>query len=275
LTVFFLSDYGTQDEFVGVVHAVLTGVTVIDLSHQIPAFDVRAGAHMLERCVRYLGPGVVLAVVDPGVGSARRGVCLEAGAGDGVAPRFFVGPDNGLLVAGAELAGGGPIARGVELAPAPGRGPSPSPSPSLTFDGRDLFAPAAAALCRGVPLEQLGSPLNPATLHRLPAPTVTYGRSADDRPTLRAEITWVDRFGNLQLAATPDDVEGPPALGTVTVTVAAATHTLRCVETFADLAPAELGLLLDANGHFALVAPRASAAQKLALEAGAVVELTW
>jgi S-adenosylmethionine hydrolase len=280
-TVFFLSDYGTQDEFVGVVHAVLAaaspGVTVIDLSHQIPPFDVRAGALTLERAVPYLGPGVVLAVVDPGVGSARRGVCLEVGPGPGPGPgpRFFVGPDNGLLVAGAELAGGGPIARGVELVP------RASPSASSTFDGRDLFAPAVAALCRGVPLEQLGPPLVPATLERLPPPTVAYGRSADGRHTLRAEITWVDRFGNLQLAATPD----PPARPTGTVALASASagagesaaeaHTLRCVETFADLAPAELGLLQDANGHLALVAGQASAARKLALAAGEVVELTW
>jgi S-adenosylmethionine hydrolase len=178
-----------------------------------------------------------------------------------------VGPDNGLLVAGAERAGGGPIAGGVELAPAPG------PRPAITFDGRDLFAPAVAALCRGVPLEQLGLPLDPATLQRLPAPTVAYGRSADGRHTLQAEITWVDRFGNLQLAATPDTIGGPPAR--LRGPVALGAHTLRGVETFADLAPAELGLLLDANGQYAVVARQASAAQKLALAAGDVVVLTW
>jgi hypothetical protein len=270
-----------------VLTAASPGVTVIDLSHHIPAFDVRSGAHALVRSVPYLGPGVVLAVVDPGVGSARRGICLEVGSGDRDGPRFFVGPDNGLLVAAAELAGGGAIARGVELAPGPG--PAPAPSTSITFDGRDQFAPAAAALCRGVPLVQLGSPLDPATLERLPAPIVAYGRSADGRHTLQAEIIWVDRFGNLQLAATPDHDGGQPARPTGTVALrdagasgsaaaaaaAAAPHTLRCVETFADLAPSELGLLLDANGHLAVVAGQASAARKLALETGAVVELTW
>lgn len=275
MTVFFLSDYGTEDEFVGVVHAVLAagapGSTVIDLSHQIPAFDVRAGAAMLERAVPWLGAGVVLAVVDPGVGSARRGVCLEVISGSGDGPRFFVGPDNGLLVGGAERAGGGTIVRAVELEPAPAH--------SATFDGRDLFAPAAAALCRGVPPEELGSLLDPATLARLTAPIVAHRQAPDGRHTLRTEITWVDRFGNLQLAATPSDVDDPsawPGGATVALGVPGAPgHTLRGVNAFAELAPAELGLLLDANGHLALVANQASAARRLALEAGAVVELSW
>ncbi len=123
-TVFFLSDFGTADEFAGVVHALIAarapGTTVIDLTHHVPPFDVRAGSHTLVRAVPHLGPGVVLAVVDPGVGTARRGIALEV-------PRLaggtlcFVGPDNGLLVAAAEAAGEAPVTRLVELArdPAP------------------------------------------------------------------------------------------------------------------------------------------------------------
>jgi S-adenosyl-L-methionine hydrolase (adenosine-forming) len=123
--VFFLSDFGTQDEFAGVVHAVIAArapeATVIDLTHEIPPFDVRAGSHTLVRAVPYLGRGVVLAVVDPGVGTTRRAVALEAARPD--APLYFVGPDNGLLVAAAESAagpGGAPVRRAVEL-----RGPPP------------------------------------------------------------------------------------------------------------------------------------------------------
>src|ERR1700683_1123086 len=171
MTVFFLSDYGTQDEFVGVVHAVLAaaspGLTIIDLTHHIPVFDVRAGSHTLVRASPHLGPGVVLAVVDPGGGSERRGLCIAvtpAPPGDG--PTFFVGPDNGLLVAAAELVGEAPIARAFALrrrprapppsalAPAPAVTLTPAPAgPGSTFDGRDLFAPAAAALCGGTPPE--------------------------------------------------------------------------------------------------------------------------
>jgi S-adenosyl-L-methionine hydrolase (adenosine-forming) len=278
-TVFFLSDYGTQDEFVGIVHAVLAaaspGVTVIDLTHQVPAFDVRAGAGALMRSVPHLGAGVVLAVVDPGVGSGRRAVCLDVGAGDGpdgaARPRFFVGPDNGLLVAAAELIGGGQVARGVALPSGAG--------PSATFDGRDVFAPAAAALCRGVPLDELGSEFDPATLARLPPPTVEYGQQPDGRQSLRTEISWVDHFGNLQLAATgPIDnetVELSSAPAPAGARADLAPRPLRCIEAFADLAPSELGLLRDANGHLAVVAGRASAAEALSLAVGDMVLLTW
>ncbi len=153
-TVFFLSDFGSQDEFAGVVHAVIVarapGTTVIDLTHHIPAFDVRAGSHTLMRAVPHLGSGVVLGVVDPGVGTARRGICIEVRLPSG-GTLYFVGPDNGLLVAAAEAAGEAPVTRVVELA----RDPAP-PDRGATFDGRDLFAPVAAALCTGTPLEQLG-----------------------------------------------------------------------------------------------------------------------
>ncbi|HXN60167.1 MAG TPA: SAM-dependent chlorinase/fluorinase, partial [Acidimicrobiales bacterium] len=142
-TVFFLSDFGTQDEFAGVVHAVIAarapGTTVIDLTHHTPPFDVRAGSHTLVRAVPHLGPGVVLGVVDPGVGTDRRGVAIEIALPSG-RTMYFVGPDNGLLVAAAESVAEAPIARVVEL-----ERHAPSPERGATFDGRDLFAPAAAA----------------------------------------------------------------------------------------------------------------------------------
>ena len=214
-TVFFLSDFGTEDEFAGVVHAVIAarapGTTVIDLTHHIPPFDVRAGSHTLVRAVPHLGSGVVLAVVDPGVGTARRGIALEVALPSG-ASLAFVGPDNGLLVAAAEAAAEAPVARVVELA----RPPAP-PDRGSTFDGRDLFAPAAAALCSGVALEELGEPIDPASLVRLIGGVVEEGRLHDGRACLRSEVTWVDRFGNLQLAATVADarVAGIPLTGRV------------------------------------------------------------
>src|SRR6204780_2084027 len=214
-TVFFLSDFGTADEFAGVVHAVIAarapGTTVIDLTHHIPPFDVRAGSHTLVRAVPHLGSGVVLAVVDPGVGTARRGIALE-GALPGGASLAFVGPDNGLLMAAAEAAAEAPVARVVELA----RSPAP-PDRGSTFDGRDLFAQAAAALCSGVALEELGEPIEPRSLVRLIGGVVEEGRLHDGRACLRSEVTWVDRFGNLQLAATIADarVAGIPSTGRV------------------------------------------------------------
>ncbi len=290
-TVFFLSDFGTQDEFVGVVHAVIArrapGTTVIDLTHHVPPFDVRAGSHTLVRAVPHLGAGVVLGVVDPGVGTERRGVCMEVALPAG-GVMYFVGPDNGLLVAAAEAAGEAPVSNVIELrreSPAPGRGP--------TFDGRDLFAPAAAALCAGTAPAQMGEALPAASLVRLPGGVVEQGRLHDGRPCLRTEVTWVDHFGNLQLAATVADarVAGIPAEGAIELAAHGETgrqyldglpHSLvpdgirlRCVNAFGELALGELGLLVDANGHLAVVAGEASAASWLNVAAGELVVLAW
>ena len=290
-TVFFLSDFGTEDEFAGVVHAVIAarapGTTVIDLTHHVPPFDVRAGSHTLVRAVPHLGPGVVLAVVDPGVGTARRGIGLEVALPIG-ASLAFVGPDNGLLVAAAEAAAEAPVAGVVELA----RPPVP-PDRGSTFDGRDLFAPAAAALCSGVALEQLGEPIDPASLVRLIGGVVEEGRLHDGRACLRSEVTWVDHFGNLQLAATVVDarVAGIPLTGRIELAARLESGRedpdglprslvpdgvqLRCVDAFGDLEQGEFGLLVDANGYLAVVAGEASAARWLNVAAGELLVLAW
>ncbi len=289
--VFFLSDYGTQDEFVGVVHAVIAarapGTTVIDLTHHIPPFDVRAGSHTLVRAVPHLGNGVVLAVVDPGVGTARRGVAMEVTLPAG-GTLYFVGPDNGLLVAAAEAAGEAPITQLVVL-----EGDAAPPDRGATFDGRDLFAPAAAALSTGTPLAQLGAPVEPASLMRLIGGVVEQGRLHDGRTCLRSEVTWVDHFGNLQLAATVADarVAGIPATGSIELAARIGSGreyldglphslvpdgiTLRCVDAFGDLTQGEFGLLVDANGHLAVVAGEASAASWLNVVAGELLVLAW
>ena len=290
-TVFFLSDFGTEDEFAGVVHAVIVarapGTTVVDLTHHIPPFDVRAGSHTLVRAVPHLGPGVVLAVVDPGVGTARRGVGLEVTLHAG-GSLWFLGPDNGLLVAAAEAAGEAPVTRVVELTRQP-----VSADRGATFDGRDLFAPAAAALCTGTALGGLGDPIDPASLVRLVGGVVEEGRLRDGRVCLRTEVTWVDRYGNLQLAATVADarVAGFPMTGRVELAARVESgradpdglpHSLvpdgvqlRCVDAFGDLQRGEFGLLVDANGHLAVVASESSAARWLNVTAGELLVLAW
>jgi S-adenosyl-L-methionine hydrolase (adenosine-forming) len=290
-TVFFLSDFGTEDEFAGVVHAVIAarapGTTVIDLTHHIPPFDVRAGSHTLVRAVPHLGPGVVLGVVDPGVGTKRRGIGLQVALPTG-ASLSFVGPDNGLLLAAAEAAAEAPVARVVALA----REPAP-PDRGSTFDGRDLFAPAVAALCTGAALEDLGEPIDPATLVRLIGGVVENGRLHDGRVCLRTEVTWVDRFGNLQLAATVADarVAGIPLTGRIELAARLESgredldgwpHSLvpdgvqlQCVDAFGQLAQGEFGLLVDANGHLAVVAGEASASRWLNVAAGELLVLAW
>ncbi|MGH9088099.1 MAG: SAM hydrolase/SAM-dependent halogenase family protein [Acidimicrobiales bacterium] len=263
-TVYFLSDYGRRDEFVGVVHAVLRRLVpvavVVDLTHDVPPFDVRAGSEALCRTVPFLGPGVVLGVVDPGVGGGRRGLVIECAG-----PLRFVGPDNGLLVPAAELAGG--IARAVEL----DVGPEAAP----TFDGRDVFAPAVAALCGGAPVAELGAAVPEDELVRVPAPVCEMGRTADGRRSIRAEVTWVDHFGNVQLAVPADAL--PDSVREVAATPGAspAPATVPRVRTFADLAAGDVGLLADANDRLALVVREGSAALRLGVGTGDLVVLTW
>src|SRR3954447_1392346 len=154
-TISFLSDYGTDDEFVGVVKSVIRqlapAVAVIDVTHGIAPHDVRGGALTLARSAQYLAPGVVLAVVDPGVGTERRAVAVEVGDGISV----LIGPDNGLLAPAVAMVGG--ATRAVELTNPDYQQPAPGP----TFDGRDVFAPAAAHLCNGVPLSEFGPEIDP------------------------------------------------------------------------------------------------------------------
>lgn len=277
-TIFFLSDYGLRDEFVGVVHAVLRRLAptaaVIDITHDVPPFDVRAGAATLTRALPHLGPGVVLGVVDPGVGSGRLGLVLETVGTGG--PRYLVGPDNGLLVPAAE--GDGGILTATELA-------GPEPGAAATFDGRDVFAPAVAALCRGVPPEELGRPVDPTKLERVAPLVCQPGRLPDGRHKLRAEVTWVDRFGNAQLAARATEV--PPTVPEVTVhpdagawkalvgDEFAGAERVRRVRAFADLEADEPGLISDGNGNLALVVREGSAAAHFGLGAGSLVQLVW
>jgi S-adenosylmethionine hydrolase len=285
--VYFLSDYGTADEFVGVVHAVIhrlaPTVAVIDLSHQIPPFDVAAGASLLERSVTHLGAGVVLAVVDPGVGTGRRGVAVgvapQAGRPGPVAtetvpsPTWMVGPDNGLLTGAAEALGG-PV-RVVELA---ADRAGAATTASTTFDGRDVFGPAAAHLALGGDPARLGSDADPRSLEVLPSGGPSPPRQGQVRGrSVVARVEWIDRFGNVQLALRPEDLTGvgvtPGGPARVAVRSAGpggggdpvpdAWSPARWVQAFGELRPEELGLITDATGSIALVVDRDSAALRL------------
>ena len=278
-SVFLLTDYGLADEFAGVVRASVLrhapGVPIIDLTHGVTPFDVRAGALALARAVRHLGPGVVMAVVDPGVGTSRRAIAVsvsDATARDG--PHHFVGPDNGLLPWAVDVLGG--VEHAVEISASAAVPLSPlsapsAPSSSLlqstgaTFDGRDVFAPATARLWQGVSLAELGDPLDPSDLVRLAPPRISVSPGV-----LEVEVQWVDRFGNVQLAAGPDDAAAA-ALGPELEVLGATTHRAHVVSAFATLAPGALGLIVDANGHLSLVCDRQSAATVLRVQPGDLV----
>ena len=271
--MFLLTDFGTTDELAGVVRAVVLreapGCPVVDLTHEIPLFDVRAGALALERAVPHLGPGVVVAVVDPEVGTDRRAIAVEVASRDG--PRFLVGPDNGIIGFATDLLGG--VARAVELPPAAARSAS-----GATFDGRDVFAPAAARLWAGRDLEDLGVPIDAGTLRRLEVPKLEVRQGE-----IQAEVLWVDRFGNVQLAARPSDAE---ASGLSSELVVASGHvrlTARSSASFSGAlaaavmaetaAPEVLRLIVDSNGRLALVRRRDSAAAVLRASAGDVISV--
>ena len=285
-TVFFLSDFGDGDGFAGIVRAVLhrlvPGIAVVDLAHGIAPFDVAGGARTLERAAPYLGDGVVLAVVDPGVGTERRGVAVRVGrsatgastgfAGPG--PAWLVGPDNGLLVPAARRLG-----RIDEVRDLPG---------VSTFDGRDVFAPAAAHLCVGGDPAAIGPPADPAGLVELvdPAERGPDGPAApkpDGRGELRVPARWIDRFGNVQLdlEAGSESPWGGPWPDAFDVGVeppvpgAPGRIRVRCVRGFGHLERGELGLLADADGRWALVLAEDSAADLLGVRPASVGTTRW
>ncbi|MDA0370769.1 MAG: SAM-dependent chlorinase/fluorinase [Actinomycetota bacterium] len=263
-TVSFLSDLGHGSDAVGVVHALLRDlapdVRVIDITHEVAPFDVRAGSLALARSVAYVPRGVVMACVDPGAGTDRRLVAVEVAGGDGV----FIGPDNGLLATGVALAGGAD--RAVVL----DRVEHHVASPGATFAARDVLAPVAAALALGTPLEQLGSPIDPGSL--LPS-VVPIPR--DENGTLACEVLWVDRFGNCQINVSTDDVDAAFGPGTrrVRVSFLDELRNVEIVTSYGQIGAGALGLVVDASGLLSLSIDRASAAQHLGIGEGESVLL--
>lgn len=265
-TISFLSDFGTSDEFVGVVKSVISDIAphtrVIDLVHEIAPFDVRAGSLALARCIPYVPQGVILAIVDPGVGSSRRAVAISVASGTGI----FVGPDNGLLAAAIALAGGAQEAvvlnNSVYQLAAPGN----------TFAGRDIFAPAAAYLCNGVPLSELGEAIDPGLL--LPG-VVPLPRETDGG--LQGEVTWVDRYGNCQLNISLDDIAGWGEQIRVVITNLVSgereVRSLRVVHNFSQIAGG-VALVVDSYGMLAICVDRGSAALELHLGSSDLVMLS-
>jgi S-adenosyl-L-methionine hydrolase (adenosine-forming) len=252
----FLSDYGYRDEFVGVCHGVIAArcptVRIIDLTHGIARHDIRAGALALRAALPYTPAGVHLAVIDPGVGGPRRAVALATRDGN----RLLVGPDNGVLQPAAAIFGG--IDQAVDIGDSPER----LSSQSTTFDGRDVFAPVAAALADGVALDAVGKQITPesVTTHALPKARV-------DGDALVAHVLAVDGYGNVSLDASPQlatsvGITSGAALDVQTTTAHAQAHHGAAFE---HVAPGELVAFTDSRGALALAVYRGSAAQQLGL----------
>jgi S-adenosylmethionine hydrolase len=254
--VSFLSDFGHDDEFVGVVHGVVgriaPEVRIVDLTHGVPRGNVRAGALALLRAIQYVPDGVVLAVVDPGVGTDRRAIALETARG------FFVGPDNGLLAPAVAIVGGATQAVSLE---------APEfriPSQGATFAGRDVFAPAAAVLADGqARLSDLGPVVPPDSLHPLLLPLVEREDHAVD-----GQVWWIDAYGNAQTNVSPDDLGhlGLREGDRVEVRVGATPHEMPWRATYGE--GDEPVLHVDSHGLMAIAVPGGRADDELNLSEG-------
>ncbi len=260
-TISFLSDYGLVDEFVGVCHGVMLRiapeVTVIDVCHGIRPQNIAEGASVLAQAVPYLPTGVHLAIVDPGVGSVRLPIAVQAADGS-----WLVGPDNGLLVPAAARLGGATSARKLE---------NPelrAPNPSRTFHGRDIFSPAAAHLARGVPPEELGGEL---ALERLVSLRVAVPRLHDGH--FHAAVTRVDRFGNLSVNVdAAAAAEAGIAVGALLdVGVEGHRLTIPFGEAYATVPPAEPVVTEASHGQLAVCVNLGSAADRFGASLGSKV----
>ena len=248
--VTFLSDFGSSDPFVGICHGVIVrtcpDAEVIHLAHGIRPQSVGQGARVLAASIPYLPVGVHMAVVDPGVGSQRRAVCLRSGDG-----RLFVGPDNGLLIPAAEVCGG--IEQAVEITDARFM----LPSVSRTFHGRDVFSPVCGHLAAGVDPAELGHAVDPGELVRIIEPGAEV-----DGSVLTAAVQQIDRFGNLQLSAVPADVDGLFENGRVVeLRHRDDRYFATCALTFADVERGELVLYEDSERRLSVAINRGNAAE--------------
>jgi S-adenosylmethionine hydrolase len=256
-TVAFLSDFGTRDHYAGTLKAVVLSVcpdaTLIDIGHEIPAHDVLAGALELAACYRYFPRDTVfLVVVDPGVGSSRRGIAADTG------DFRFVAPDNGVLSAVFEES---PPKRVVELT----ERKYARATVSKTFEGRDRFAPAAGWLAKGINMTWLGKTVTDYKTIALPKPKVV----GDE---IHGEVVRVDRFGNLITNIDRKTFEQFSNSGAVSVRAESA-DVPRIVATYAEAPPNELCALFGSTDHLEIAVNSGDAAAKLNLGRRATIRV--
>ena len=257
-TLTFLSDYGLEDEFVGVCQGVILRIAphvkIIHIHHNILRQSIRHGAIVLEQSIRFMPESVHLGVVDPGVGSGRRAVVIESGWGE-----IFVGPDNGLLIPAAEECGG--VKRAFEIQE---RSFLLTPI-SRTFQGRDVFSPAAAHIANGVDPSDLGPAIPSDDLVCLEIPEAWVH---DDH--LHAEVLQVDRFGNLQLNVSRDHLDSVDLTNGSKLEVRMEGHRVHVPlgSTFAAVEDGEFVLIEDSYRHLSLAVNKGDAAARLRARAG-------
>jgi S-adenosyl-L-methionine hydrolase (adenosine-forming) len=259
-----LTDYGPDSEFPGICHGVIRRVcpeaAIVDISHAIGRHDVREGALILRSALPYMPLGVHVAVVDPQVGTERRGIAVRCADG-----RHLVGPDNGVLSLAWEECGG--ALEAIDIS----RSKHRLEPLSATFHGRDVFAPVAAALAWGEPFAAAGDPLDPAELEVLELP-----RPHQEGDVLIAHVLLRDVYGNVTLDVRHEDLAGSGLAFGRAVEVSAGGRSRRAVftSTFADVEPGAMLVYEDATRSVAVAVNRGDAARELALEADSEVRLT-
>jgi len=252
------TDFGLADSYVGTMKGVILSitptVTIVDISHDIPPQDVREAAYVLYAAYPYFPQGTIhVVVVDPGVGSERRAIALRT------PQATFVAPDNGILsyVVARERA-----EEIVNLT-----NPCYHLSPvSRTFHGRDIFAPVAAYLARGIPLAELGEPLAEIITFALPRPQV------HPDGTIVGQIIHIDRFGNLITSIKAEDLTAHPLPGRGVIEVKGEAIP-GIANSYAEVAPGELLAIIGSSNHLEIAVSGGSAAQTLEARVGDEVVL--
>lgn len=250
-----MSDFGSRDHYAGTMKGVILAIcpdaALVDISHEIPPHDVMRAALELAACYKYFPSGTIfLTVIDPGVGSTRRGLAADIGE------YRFVAPDNGVLTLVFQEA---PPKKVVELT----ERRYARPTVSRTFEGRDRFAPAAAWLAKGVQLAALGRALTDYQRLEVPTPHV-------ESDALAGTVLRIDQFGNA--VTNIDRRTFEKFIGGRQVQIEAGPHRIgRLVATYADIAADEVCALFGSTDHLELAANSASAAERLSLTRGAAI----
>jgi len=254
-----LSDFGTADHYVGTMKGVVLGIcreaTLVDITHDLPPHDIVGGALELAAAYRYFPADTVfLAVVDPGVGSTRRGIAADAGG------YRFVGPDNGLLAPVFKKSRPSLLVELTEMRYA-------RPVMSRTFEGRDRFGPAAAWLATGVPLGDLGTQIAAFTPLSLPTPEVRTD-------AVIGEVMRVDRFGNLETNIDRALIGQIIRESRDRVVVQIGAHRMVGIhQTYSDVPQGQLASLFSSADYLEIAASGGSAARMLGVDRGAVVQI--